>query len=90
MKQVLPLPDSTCYIDGYFTYSINLGVACTVNNSRDSSKVNQNKVQAYFSSVQFNRSVMSDSLRPYESQHARPSCPSPTPEVHSNSCPSSQ
>ena len=42
-----------------------------------------------FSSVQFSRSVMSDSLRPYESQHARPPCPSPTPGVHSDSCPSS-
>ena len=36
------------------------------------------------SSVQFS-SVMSDSLQPHESQHARPPCPSPTPEVHSNS-----
>ena len=35
-------------------------------------------------------SVMSDSLRPHESQHARPPCPSPTPGVHSDSCPSSQ
>ena len=34
-----------------------------------------------FSSVQFSRSVMSDSLRPHESQHARPPCPSPTPGV---------
>ena len=42
------------------------------------------------SSVQFSRSVVSDSLRPHESQHARPSCPSPTPRVHSDSCPSSQ
>ena len=42
------------------------------------------------SSVQFNHSVMSDSLWPYELQHARPPCPSPTPRVHSNSCPSSQ
>ena len=33
---------------------------------------------------------MSDSLRPHESQHARPRCPSPTPRVHSDSCPSSQ
>ena len=41
-------------------------------------------------SVQFSLSVMSDSLRPHESQHARPPCPSPTPGVHSNSCPSSQ
>ena len=35
-------------------------------------------------------SVMSDSLRPHESQHARPPCPSSTPRVHSNSCPLSQ
>ena len=41
-------------------------------------------------SVQFSRSVMSDSLRPHESQHARPPCPSQTPGVYSNSCPSSR
>ena len=35
-----------------------------------------------FSSVQFSRSVMSDSLRPHESQEARPPCPSPTPGIH--------
>ena len=40
-------------------------------------------------SVQFNHSVVSDSLWPHESQHARPPCPSPTPGVYSNSCPSS-
>ena len=39
---------------------------------------------------QFSRSVVSDSLRPHESQHARPPCPSPTPGVYSNSCPSSR
>ena len=39
---------------------------------------------------QFSRSVMSDSLRPHESQHARPPCPSPTPGVHSDLHPSSQ
>ena len=42
-----------------------------------------------FSSVQFSCSVVSDSLRPHESQHARPPYPSPTPRVHSNSRPSS-
>ena len=41
------------------------------------------------SSVQFSRSVVSSSLSPRESQHARPPCPSPTPGFHSNSCPSS-
>ena len=43
-----------------------------------------------FSSFQFSHSVMSDSLRPHESQHTRPPCPSPTPGVHSDSHPSSQ
>ena len=43
-----------------------------------------------FSSVQFSRSVVSDSLWPHESQHARPPCPSPSPGVHSDSSPSSQ
>ena len=42
-----------------------------------------------FSSVQFSRSVVSDSLWPHELQHARPPCPSLTPGVHSDSCPSS-
>ena len=41
-------------------------------------------------SVQFRCSVMSDSLRPHELQHARPPCPSPTPRVHPNSCPLTQ
>ena len=40
-----------------------------------------------FSSVQFSHSVVSDSLRPHEPQHARPPCPSPTPRVHTNPCP---
>ena len=39
------------------------------------------------SSVQFSRSVVSDSLRPHESQHARPPCPSPAAGVHSDSRP---
>ena len=43
-----------------------------------------------FSSVQFSCSVMSDSLQPHESQHARPPCPSPTPRVYSNSRPLSR
>ena len=45
----------------------------------------QSKLQ--FSSVQFSHSVMSNSLRPHEPQHARPPCPSPTPGVYPNSCP---
>ena len=48
------------------------------------------RASVQFSSVQFSRSVVSDSLGPHESQHARPPCPSPTSGVHSDSRPSSQ
>ena len=46
-----------------------------------------NNTAHLFSSVQCSRSVMSDSLWPHESQHAKPPCPSPTPGVYSNLCP---
>ena len=45
---------------------------------------------AFVSSVQFSHSVVSDSLRPNELQHARPPCPTPTPGAHPNPCPLSQ
>jgi len=41
----------------------------------------------HISSIQFSRSVMSDSLRPHGLQHTKPPCPSPTPGVYPNSCP---
>ena len=47
-------------------------------------------IENTISSVQFSHSVMSDSLQPHELQHARPTCSSPTPGVHSDSRPSSQ
>ena len=47
-------------------------------------------LKSSFSSVHFRCSVVSDSSRPHESQHARPPCPSQTPGVHSNSRPSSR
>ena len=54
-------------------------------------KKNENYVIVYeSSSVQFSCSVVSDSLRPHESQHARPPCPSPTPRVHPDTRPLSQ
>ena len=48
------------------------------------------KFMAKWKSVQFSRSVMSNSLRPYEPQHARPPCPSPTAGVYPNTCPLGQ
>ena len=54
-------------------------------------KINQKPQRnIQFSSVQFSHSVVSNSLWPHESQHARPPCPSPTPRVHSDSHPSSR
>ena len=47
----------------------------------------KNQIQG---SVQFSHSVMPDSLWPHELQYTRPPCPSPTPGVHPNSCPSSR
>ena len=50
--------------------------------------INYTLIKIYIiSSVQFNCSVMSESLWPHGLQHARPPCPSPTPRVYSNSCP---
>ena len=51
---------------------------------------NKHSIVQQFSSLQFSRSVVSDSLWPHEPQHARPPCPSLTPRLYSNSCPSSQ
>ena len=56
--------------------------------TRNYIKTSQKSVS--FSSVQFSCPVVSDSLWPHGLQHARPPCPSPTPRVQSNSCPSSQ
>ena len=46
--------------------------------------------EAWRAALKFSRSVVSDSLRPHESQHTRPPCPSPTPGVYPNPRPSSR
>ena len=56
----------------------------------DIQMANKHEKMLNIRSDQICHSVMSDSLRPHESQHARPPCPSSTPGVHSDSCPSSQ
>ena len=61
----------------------------TLDRYRDNMAMVIRRIHVY-RSVQFSRSVVSDSLRLHESQHARPPCPSPTPGVHSDSNPSSQ
>ena len=57
---------------------------------KQNNKILYNMGSVQLSSVQFSHSVMSDSLWPHELQHARPPCPSPTPGIHPNSCPSSR
>ena len=51
-----------------------------------SRRPNHSTRNSVFSLLQFSRSVLSDSLRPHELQHARLPCPSPTPRACSNSC----
>ena len=58
--------------------------------SKHQETLTSGSVGSFGISVQFSYSVVSDSLRPHESQHARPPCPSPIPRVHSNSRPPSQ
>ena len=59
---------------------------------RRTSREGQRDLSLYksVSSVQLSRSVVSDSLRPHELQHAMPPCPAPIPRVHTNLCPSNQ
>ena len=66
----------------------NIAVTTQLFTYSDIALVFSNRIET-FSSVQFSRLVVSDSLWPHESQHARPPCPSPAPRVYSNWCPSS-
>ena len=59
-------------------------------NIRKDDKSQISNLPSYLSSVQFSHSVVSNSLRPHESQHARPPCPSSTPGVHLDSRPLSR
>ena len=67
----------------YFFYSL---LFCQKENNKKKYSSHKMKI----SSVQFSCSVVSDSLQPHGLQHARPPCLSPTPGVHSNSCPLSR
>ena len=68
--------------DGVITHLEPDILECEVKWALETITMNKANGMFQFSSVQFSRSVMSDSLRPHESQHARPPCPSPTPGVH--------
>ena len=67
-------------------YRENLG---SPDSGHEINHVADNFLDQLFDSVQFSRSVVSDSLQPHELQHTRSPCPSPTPRVYSNSCPPS-
>ena len=77
MLPEVPIETSYCGFRGSFS----LVISCK----------SLNRMNRYLSvsSVQFSRSVVSNSLRPHESQYTRPPCPSPTPGVYPNPCPSS-
>ena len=62
----------------------------TITNHYRNASWNYSEIPLHTHSVQFSRSVVSNSSLPYGLQHARPPCLSPTPRVHSNSCPLSQ
>ena len=80
--------------DFHFHPSWNLSQYClhifTSNHSNELASHPWFALTVQLSLVQFSRSVMSDSLRSYELQHARHPCPSPTPRVYPNSCPLSR
>ena len=78
------------HLEGMLTVSTMCGKCCLIPKNIYFCFMITPKPLTVFSSVQFSHWVMSDSLRPHESQHARPPCPSPTHGVYSNSCPSSR
>ena len=81
-------PGSRCLEIPTSAANLNLAPQCSSKIVIQSLREEVLKIQ--FSSVQFSRSVVSDSLLPHESQHARPPCPLQTPGVYSNSCLSSR
>ena len=82
MSQILILPYSVNIFTLFLWHFISFSeLSRNMAFSRDS---------VQYSSVQFSRSAMFDSLQPHESQNARPPCPSATPRVYPNSCPSSR
>ena len=76
----------TCYVKGWKSVAVSLHSIDTSWNRRCTYRLTD--ILPQFSSVQFSSSVVSDSLRPHESQHARLPCPSPSPRVYSDLRPS--
>ena len=76
----------TLILDSSFVMSGNIPLCC-VNSHVHGQTGDYLPWKSRVSSVQFSSSVVSDSLGPHESQHARLPCPPPTPRVYPNSCP---
>ena len=90
-----PEPSCTGFLRGYLPHSLLLKdvptLLCQFSNGQSlSQRVQWCVFKTWICSVQFIRSVMSDSLRPHGLQHTRLPCLSPTPGACSNSCPLSQ
>ena len=75
------------YLTSNWSFPLDL---CSTSTYGQPEKSKHTLLTNHISSVQFSPSVVSNSLRPHESQHTRPPCPSPTPRIHSNSYPSSR
>ena len=96
----IPVYSTKKYLTTYSKYQVSHGIEVTyilgrcweLNGKRKNGELGHNRELeiGYCSSVQFTHSVVSNSLWPHESKHARPPCPSPTPGVHPDSHPSSQ
>ena len=86
----IPYPFIFFFSPRYISLSLHASLFYLFLNLDSSLSSISNQITYPISSVQFSHSVVSDSLRPYESLHTRPPCPSPTPRVHPDSCPSSQ
>ena len=80
-------PSSSLVIKNSLAFALDIGSLVVVGRFRDLGITILTASSMAFSSVQFSRSVISDSLQPHGLQHIRLHCPSPTARVYSNSCP---
>ena len=83
-------PSSSLVIKNSLAFALDIGSLVVVGRFRDLGITILTASSMAFSSVQFGRSVISDSLQPHGLQHIRLHCPSPTPRVYSNSYPLSR
>ena len=84
----IPIPPPTSLSTRFlWVFPVHQVRECISKSLPQNRKGNYVTLQVLASSVQFSRSVVSDTLQPHGLKHARPPCPSPTPGVYSNSCP---